>query len=263
MFALCCGNIRAGLPVVRILPAAHRVISVSFWSSNHMSDVVTDPSLAVAYRALERRREEVIAARDRIAAELNKLDSALEALQTLADSAPEAARADGQEAAVAAAKTAETPAKLAAAVKPASAKPSAAAKPATAKAGTAKTRAAKPPRTAKAGAAKAGTAKARAAKPPAAKGAAAPKPAAEAGRAADRKARVIEFLLENPREWLTSSEIAVLTEGENVSETQLHAVSETLRRLLRRGAVQRDGENRPVKYQAVSSVLRELLLSLQ
>jgi hypothetical protein len=222
-----------------------------------MSDVVTDPSLAVAYRALERRREEVIAARDRIAAELNKIDSALDALQTLAENVPEAAKADGQEAAVAA----ETAKAVEAAAKPAAVTAGAAkartAKPAGAKARTAK------PTAAKARAAKPTAAKARAAKPAAAKAAAAPKPAAEAGRATDRKARVIEFLLENPQEWLTSSEIAVLTEGENVSETQRNAVSETLRRLLRRGAVQRDGENRPVKYQAVSPALRELLLSAQ
>ena len=191
-----------------------------------MSDVVTDPSLSVAYRALERRREEVIAARDRIAAELKKLDAALEALQTLAENVPEAARADGQKAAQPAAEAAEAPSKAAA--KPAAAKPAVAAAPAAA-----------------------------------AKPAAAAAPAAEAGRAADRKARVIEFLLENPRQWLTSSEIAVLTEGKNISGTQRNAVSETLRRLLRRGAVQRDDKSRPVKYRAVSAALRELLLSGQ
>jgi hypothetical protein len=87
--------------------------------------------------------------------------------------------------------------------------------------------------------------------------------AAVAGRAADRKARVIEVLLENPRQWFTSSEVALLTEGENISETQRNAVSETMRRLLRGGAVQRDGETRPIKYRAVSAALRELLLSRQ
>ncbi len=90
-----------------------------------------------------------------------------------------------------------------------------------------------------------------------------PESAAEAGRAADRKARVIEVLLENPRQWFTSSEVALLTEGENITETQRNAVSETMRRLLRGGAVQRDGENRPIKYRAVSAALRELLLSRQ
>jgi sugar-specific transcriptional regulator TrmB len=55
----------------------------------------------------------------------------------------------------------------------------------------------------------------------------------------------------------------VLTEGENISGTQRNAVSETLRRLLRRGAVQRDDKSRPVRYRAVSAALRELLLSGQ
>jgi hypothetical protein len=186
-----------------------------------MTEVVSDPSLSVAYRALERRREEVIAARDRISAELKKLDAALEALQTLADIAPDA-KADGQEAPLAAAQAAGPPAK-------------AARKPAGGKAAGEKPTAA--------GAAKAA--------------------APEARRAADRKARVIEFLLENPRQWFTSSEIAVLTEGENISGTQRNAVSETLRRLLRREAVQRDDKSRPVRYRAVPAALRELLLSGQ
>jgi hypothetical protein len=198
-----------------------------------MTEVVTDPSLSVAYRALERRREEVIAARDRIAAELKKLDAALEALHSLADSAPEAAApkaakaADSQETVLPAAQAAEPPAK--AAPKPAAPKP-AVAKPA-------------------------------AAKPAAEAKPAAAKPAAEAGRSADRKVRVIEFLLENPRQWFTSSEIALVTEGENISGTQRNAVSETLRRLLGRKAVQRDDKTRPVRYRAVSAALRELLLS--
>jgi len=219
-----------------------------------MSDVVTDPSLSVAYRALERRREEVIAARDRIAVELDKLDAALEALQNLAENVPEAGKAAGREAAPPAAEAAEPSAK--AVPKPAATKPAAAAKPA----GGSKPAAAKPAAAKPAG----GSKPASAAKPAGgSKPASAPKPAAEAGRAADRKARVIEFLLENSRQWFTSSEIAVLTEGENISGTQRNAVSETLRRLLRRGAVQRDDKSRPVKYRAVSAALRELLLGEQ
>ena len=155
-----------------------------------MSDVTgaaTDPDLSVAYRALERRREEVIAERDRINAELKKLDAALEALQALAENVP--------------------------------------------------------------------AAKARAKAPP--------EPAAGAPKAADRKVRIIEFLLENPRQWFTSSEIALRTENGELTGTQRNAVSETLRRLLRRGAVQRDEKSRPVRYRAVSSALRELLLTAE
>jgi DNA-binding transcriptional ArsR family regulator len=174
-----------------------------------MSDVtgsVTDPDLSVAYRALERRREEVIVQRDRIAAELKKLDAALEALRALAKNAPEAAAANGQEAAF----------------------------PASAATEVTKARAE-----------------------------AAPELAAEATKAADRRVRIIEFLLENPRQWFTSSEIALLTEEGNVSGTQRNAVSEALRRLLRRKAVHRDEKSRPVRYRAVPSVLRELLLTVQ
>ena len=177
-----------------------------------MSDVVgaaTDPDLSVAYRALERRREEVVVQRDRIAAELNKLDAALEALRVLAETPPEPGAANGQEAAFRAAEAAK--------------------------------------------ATKAN--KVRAETPP--------EPAAETARAADRKVRIIEFLLENPRQWLTASEIAGRTEEGNLSGTQRNAVSETLRRLLRRGAVQRDDASRPVRYRAVPSVLRELLLAAQ
>jgi hypothetical protein len=171
-----------------------------------MSDVTgaaTDPDLSAAYLALARRREEVVAQRDRIASELKKLDAALEALQALAENAPEPATANGQEAAR--------------------------------------------PVTAVGEAAEAGTD-------------AAPGLAAETAKTADRKARIIEFLLENPKQWFTSSEIALLTEGGAVSGSQRNAVSETLRRLLRGGAVQRDDKSRPVRYRAVASALRELLL---
>jgi hypothetical protein len=217
-----------------------------------MPDVVTDPSLSVAYRALERRREEVIAARDRIAAELKKLDAALEALQTLAENVPEAAKADGREAAPPAAEATEAPAKVA--PKPAARKSAGARKPAAVR---------KPAGVRKPAAAPEPAASESAASESAASESAASEQAAVAGRAADRKARVIEVLLENPRQWFTSSEVALLTEGENISETQRNAVSETMRRLLRGGAVQRDGENRPIKYRAVSAALRELLLSRQ
>lgn len=180
-----------------------------------MSDVTgaaIDPDLSVAYRALERRREEVIAQRDRIAAELKKLDAAIEALQALAEDAPQPAAADGQQAALPAAEA---------------------------------TKAAKVSQVAKA------------------RAEAAPGLPAGTAKVADRKVRVIEFLLENPRQWFTSSEIALATEDGTVSETQRNAVSETMRRLLRRGAVQRDDESRPVRYRAISSILRELLLTAQ
>jgi hypothetical protein len=160
-----------------------------------------DPDLSVAYRALERRREEVAAQRDRIEAELTKLDAALDALQALAENVPAPANANGRGAALPAADAAEPEAT--------------------------------------------------------------PEPAAETAKATDRKGRVIEFLLENPRQWFTSSEITLLTEGGEISQTERNAVSETLRRLLRRGAVQRDEKSRPVRYRAVSSALREILLSSQ
>jgi hypothetical protein len=193
--------------ILRILPGTQHD-SISAWSS-HMSDVTgaaLDPDLSIAYRALERRREEVIAQRDRIAAELNKLDVALEALQALAENAPEPDAVNGQQAALPAAEAPE-------ATK--------------------------------------------------AKAEAASELTAETTQAAGRKVRIIEFLLENPRQWFTSSEVALLTENGTVSESQRNAVSETLRRLLRRGAVQRDEKSRPVKYRAVSAVLRELLLTAQ
>jgi hypothetical protein len=172
---------------------------------HHMPDVTgaaTDPDLSVAYRALERRRAEVIAHRDRIAAELIKLDAALEALQALAEEAGPAGP-NGQEPTASISEVPEAGEDAEAALGP----------------------------------------------------------VADATRAADRKGRVIEFLLENPRRWFTASELASLTEGGEVSATQRNAVSETLRRLLRRGAVHRDEASRPVRYRAVPSVLRELALA--
>jgi hypothetical protein len=198
-----------------------------------MSDVIgadMDPDLSVAYRALERRREEVIVQRDRIADELKRLDAVLEGLRALAKNTQERGASNDQEAAFpAAAPAGATKARTETAPKPA-AKP--APKPA-----------AKP------------------APKPAPKPAA--KPAAETVQGADRKARIIEFLLENPRQWFTASEIVNVTEGANPSATQRNAVSEALRRLLRRGGVQRDEKSRPVRYRAVPAVLREFLLAAQ
>jgi hypothetical protein len=174
---------------------------------SEVTGAAADPDLSVAYRALERRREEVVVQRDRIAAELKKLDAALEALRGLADNSQESAAANGQEVAPPAAEATEA------------------------------TEATKAGRKA------------------------APEAAAPATRSADRKTRVIEFLLENPRQWFTSSQIATLTEEGKLSGSQRNAVSETLRRLLRRKAVQRDDSTTPVRYRAVPSALRELLLS--
>jgi DNA-binding transcriptional ArsR family regulator len=174
-----------------------------------MSDVIgadMDPDLSVAYQALERRREEVIIQRDRIAEELKKLDTVLEALRALAVDTQERAAANSQAAAFPAAETAE--------------------------ATGAKTKAA-------------------------------PGPAAQTAQSADRKVRIIEFLLENSRQWFTASEIVTVTEGASPSATQRNAVSEALRRLLRRGGVQRDEKSRPVRYKAVPAVLREFLLAAQ
>lgn len=163
----------------------------------------TGPDLLVAYRALERRRDEVIVQRDRMTDELERLDAVLEALRALAEMAPEPATANGQEAAspasdvsVSAATTGQTGG-----------------------------------------------------------------PASRTAKAADRKARVIEFLLEHPRTWFTSAEIAGRTEEGKLSATQRNAVSETLRRLLRRGCVDRDETAKPVRYRAISAALRELLLA--
>ena len=167
-----------------------------------MSDIIgadIDPDLSVAYRALERRREEVIVQRNRIAEELKKLDAVLEALRALAEDAQERVAGNGQGAAFPAAEAAE----------------------------------------------------------------AAPKLAAQAPRSADRKVRIIEFLLENPKQWFTAFEIVGVTEGANPSETQRKAVSEALRRLLRRGGVQRDETSKPVRYRAIPAVLREFLLGAQ
>jgi hypothetical protein len=164
------------------------------------------PDLSTAYRALARRRDEVIAQRDRIADELEKLDTVLDAMRALADIKPEPAAANGQQA------------------------PSAASEAAAAAA--AATRQAN-------------------------------RPAAPTAVAADRKTRVIEFLLEHPRTWFTSSDIAERTEEIPLSQTQRNAVSETMRRLLRRGCVDRDETTKPVRYKAISAALRELLLTAE
>jgi len=174
-----------------------------------MSDIIgadIDPDLSVAYRALERRREEVIVQRNRIAEELKKLDAVLEALRALAEDAQERVAGNGQGAAFPAAEAAEAAEAAAEA---------------------------------------------------------APKLAAQAPRSADRKVRIIEFLLENPKQWFTAFEIVGVTEGANPSETQRKAVSEALRRLLRRGGVQRDETSKPVRYRAIPAVLREFLLGAQ
>ncbi len=174
-----------------------------------MSDVIgadMDPDLSTAYQALERRREEVIVQRDRIAEELKKLDTVLDALRALAKDTHERAAANSQEAAFPAAEAA----------------------------------AATEPKTKTA-----------------------PRRAAATARGTDRKARIIEFLLENSRQWFTASEIVTVTEGASPSATQRNAVSEALRRLLRRGGVQRDEKSRPVRYKAVPAVLREFLLAEQ
>jgi hypothetical protein len=163
----------------------------------------TGLDLSTAYRALARRRDDVIAQRDRIADELAKLDAALEAMRALAEIAPEAAAANGQQ----------------------TASPASEVAPATAPV----TRPAK-------------------------------RPAPGTAMSADRKTRVIEFLLEHPRTWFTSSDIAERTEEGPLSQTQRNAVSETLRRLLRRGCVDRDETAKPVRYKAISAALRELLL---
>lgn len=171
-----------------------------------MSDLAgadTGPDLSLAYRALARRRDDVIAERDRMTGELEKLDAALEALRALADIVPQPATANGQEAASPASEVAQATA--------------------------ARTRkAASPARTAK---------------------------------IADRKVRIIEFLLEHPRSWFTSAEVADRTEEGSLSPAQRNAVSETLRRLLRRGCVDRDETTKPVKYRAIPAALRELLLT--
>lgn len=172
-----------------------------------MSDVTGDTGsdLSTAYRALERRRDEIRAQRDRMADELAKLDVVLEALRALGDTAPESGATNGQEAAAPVTKAA----------------------PATA----------------------AVTRKAA-------------RPAPETAPSADRKTRVIEFLLEHPRTWFTSGDVAERTEeGMPLSQTQRNAVSETLRRLLRRGCVDRDETTKPVRYRAISAALRELLLA--
>jgi DNA-binding transcriptional ArsR family regulator len=79
-------------------------------------------------------------------------------------------------------------------------------------------------------------------------------------KAVDRRVRVIELLLENPQQWFSSSEVARITERPNPTSAQRNAVSEALRRLLQHGNVERDESSKPVRYRAIPSALRELLL---
>lgn len=165
----------------------------------------TDSDLSVAYRALERRREEAIVERDRIADELKRLDAVLDALRALAGNVPGQAAVNDKEPALPASQPAES--------------------------------------------ANAGTE-------------AAPKLAAETATSATRMTRVIEFLLENPKEWFTVADIAAVTEQSNPSADPQNAVSKTVLRLLRHEAVQRE-DGRPARYRAVPRVLRELLMAAQ
>ncbi len=80
-------------------------------------------------------------------------------------------------------------------------------------------------------------------------------------KAVDRRVRIIELLLENPRQWFSSSEVAQITERPNPTSAQRNAVSEALRRLLQHGHVERDESSKPVRYRAIPSALRELLLA--
>ncbi len=86
------------------------------------------------------------------------------------------------------------------------------------------------------------------------------KPASHSRRAVDRRIRIIELLLENPHQWFSSNEVARITEGRNPTGAQRNAVSEALRRLLQHGNVERDETVKPVRYRAITSALRELLL---
>jgi DNA-binding transcriptional ArsR family regulator len=79
-------------------------------------------------------------------------------------------------------------------------------------------------------------------------------------KAVDRRVRVIELLLENPQQWFSSSEVARITERPHPTSAQRNAVSEALRRLLQHGNVERDESSKPVRYRAIPSALRELLL---
>ncbi len=80
-------------------------------------------------------------------------------------------------------------------------------------------------------------------------------------RAIDRRVRVIELLLENPSQWFSSSDVAKITERPIPTSAQRNAVSETLRRLLQHGKVERDDSIKPVRYRAIPAALRELLLT--
>jgi hypothetical protein len=176
--------------------------------SNQMSDVNGDTGsdLSTVYRALQRRRDEVIAQRDRATDELDKLETVLEAMRALGNMVPEPAAANGEQAPSPASEVASPAAPV--------------------------TRHAD-------------------------------RPAARTAIAADRKTRVIEFLLEHPRTWFISSDIAKRTEEGPLSETQRNGVSETLRRLVRRGCVERDETAKPVRYKAIPAALRELLLAAE
>lgn len=79
-------------------------------------------------------------------------------------------------------------------------------------------------------------------------------------KAVDRRVRIIELLLENPKQWFTSNEIARITERPNPTSAQRNAVSEALRRLLQHGNVERDESTKPVRYRAIPAALREILL---
>jgi hypothetical protein len=176
--------------------------------SNQMSDVNGDTGsdLSTVYRALQRRRDEVIAQRDRATDELDKLETVLEAMRALGNMVPEPAAANGEQAPSPASEVASPAAPV--------------------------TRHAD-------------------------------RPAARTAIAADRKTRVIEFLLEHPRTWFISSDIAKRTEEGPLSETQRNGVSETLRRLVRRGCVERDETAKPARYKAIPAALRELLLAAE
>jgi hypothetical protein len=76
-----------------------------------------------------------------------------------------------------------------------------------------------------------------------------------AAKRADRRIRVIEFLLENSGQWFTAEEVASGTERRNPNAAQRNAVSETLRGLLTDGNVERDDTEKPPRYRAIPSAL--------
>lgn len=86
------------------------------------------------------------------------------------------------------------------------------------------------------------------------------KSSAHSAKAVDRRIRIIELLLENPKQWFTSNEVARITERPNPTSAQRNAVSEALRRLLQHGNVERDESTKPVRYRAIPAALREILL---